>query len=584
MLVVGVLAPAGPAGAGSRSFELVSLETVATVHPDTTMEVVEEITYRYDGGPFNFGIRSFEFFGDISDFTARDGEGPLEVIPPESSVSGDWEWALRRPTSDATVTYVLTYTVRGAVTVGRDVADLNWQFLGSEHPGVGSVDITVRFPDGIPPARADVTDDDTTVLRGFAHGPTNGVVRVDESLVVATVDRVGSGRFVEIRALAPADAFTVTGDEELLADALVEERRIAGEQEEDAEQERRRGLLWPLTGVLSAVGLLGTGALWYSGGRERKSQEVLGEYWREPLDERPAVAVTNLSRGTVPTGAAIAGTVVDMAQRGYLRIVGEREERFGPDKTVHRYVWAGKEYGDDVLPYEKAVLEMIFRGKTEVTSDEVDAWARKHQSSAQAKLKTITKGITAEYERHGYEVDAAHNPLLKVLIGVCVAVAVAGFALTRYTGRGAWWVPVAGAFVLFVAGGRLLKNRTQAGAEAAAKAKGLKAFLKDFSRLEDAPVGHLILWERYLVYSVALGVSAELMRGLTTRVPAVANDPNFGVWYRGPSGHFDGFDRMETHGSSLVSASTPKNTSGSGGGFSGGGSSGGGGGGGFGAR
>ena len=97
-------------------------------------------------------------------------------------------------------------------------------------------------------------------------------------------------------------------------------------------------------------------------------------------------------------------------------------------------------------------------------------------------------------------------------------------------------MPLIGAFLLFGAGSRLLMNRTQAGADAAARANGLKKFLKDFSRLEEAPVGHLILWERYLVYAVALGVSAELLQGLTTRVPAVANDPNFGAVVRRDGG------------------------------------------------
>lgn len=580
-------APGGAVSASSKSFRILSVDTKAVVHEDTTMDVVERPTYRFDGGPFNFGIRSFELVNtfQIQDFAVSDDVGPLVVIPPWESISGDWEWELRGPTSDETVTFTVSYRVDRAVKVGSDVGDLNWKFIGTEHPGIGEVDIAVTFPPGIPPAPPDVADDDTSVLRGFAHGPSNGVVRVSESLVTASVSDVGARQFVEIRALAPASAFTLAGTEPLLADALEQERDIAEEGNNAKDEEERRRLIWVFAPIVTVVGLVGTGGLWFSGGREKRSQEVLGEYWREPLDERPAVVLINLSRGTVPAGPAIAGTIVDLAQRGYLKIVGEQRERIGPDDTIHRYQWTGKQFEPDVVEYEKDVLEMIFRGQTETTSEEVDAWALKNRGESKPKLDEIKRGMRAEYDRYGFE-EGRRGRHQAMLLLLCVGVAVTGVGVVQFTGVGSWWMPIVGAVILFAIGTRLLMNRTQAGAEAAAKANGLKRFLKDFSRLEDAPVGHLILWERYLVYAVTLGVSKELMQGLATRVPAVANDPRFGVWYVGtPGNRFGGFDRMETHGATMVTAATP-NKSGSGGGFSGGGggSSGGGGGGGFGAR
>lgn len=582
-VLFGSTATAESRGASSdKSFRLESLGTTAVVRSDGDMDVTEVWVYRFDGGPFNFGIRSFERDNDrIVGFAASDDQGQLGVIPPDESISGDWEWALRAPTSNSTVTYTLQYRVTDVIRIGADVADLNWQFIGTEHAGIGQMDVTVSFPPGIPAARPDVADTDTTVLRGFAHGPSNGVIRVDESRLVASLDNVPAGRFVEIRGIAPATAFDVAGDDVLLPDILAEERRIAEDGDPRVPKDRT-ALGWVLTPILAGLGALGTGLLWFTGGRERKSTEVLGEYWREPLDERPAVAVTNLHRGAVPASAAVAGTLVDLAQRGYLRIVGEREERLGPDKTVHRYFWLGKPFGADVVQYERDLLEMIFRGGTETTSEEVDRWASKHQKQAQQLLKDVTNGVKAEYRALGYDAPLRDRSLA-ILITLCVLVSAAGYVVKRISDNGVAWVAVAAGPVLFAVGSRLLMNRTQAGVEAAAKANGLKRYLKDFSQLSDAPVGHLILWERYLVFAVALGVSAELVRGLAARVPAVVNDPNFGVWYRGPMGRFDGFDQLETRGASLVSASTP-NRSGSGGGFSGGGSSGGGGGGGAGAR
>ncbi len=577
-----VVPSADPARAEDKSFSIEALETTAELRRDGSMAVTERVTYHYDGGPFNFGIRSFERNRtDIERFTAADDEGPLEVIAPDESVSGEWEWALREPTSDRTVTYTLTYFLAPIVRLGQDVSEVYWQFVGGDHPGIGIVNIDLRFPTTTVPAEPDALDDDVNVMRAWAHGPSNGRLRLEPGEVIAQVSNVPAGEFVEIRAVVPAATFNVQGSELLLPTVLAEERSYVSEREQRA-SDRRNG--WLISSLLAAVGALGAGVLWFVGGREQRSEKVQGEYWREPLDDPPAVALTNLKRGTVDPGHTIAGTLVDLAQRGYVRIVGETEERLGPDKVVHRYTWLGKPFGPDVLPYEKDLLELVFRGATETTSDDVAAWARANQTTAKKLLDEVTGGVKAEYRRRGYaEVTRRH--LVVLLAGICIGVAALSGVVKAVTGFGFGWWGVAIAAAIFGIGTNVLSNRNPASVEAAAKAEGLRRFLKDFSRLQDAPVGHLILWERYLVYAVALGVSAELVQGLTSRLPQLLADPTFGTWYvaaPGSHGRFDGFDRIETAGAHVASASTPS-SSGSGGGFSGGGG-GGGGGGGFGAR
>jgi len=579
--IVGVLAwmPGGApeARAAAKSFSFDAWEATAEIRADGTMFVTERLTYNFDGGPFEFGIRSFERNQDqISDFAAADEEGPLEVIRPDDSISGDFEWKLRRPTSDRIVTYTITYSATDVLTRGSDVTDLEWTAVGTDHPGIDRARLMVTFPTSVAPAAEGVADSDVNVLRGFAHGPLNGQVEVITSAVVATWTNVPAGRFLEIRAVVPATTFATVGTDEQLADILAQER---GRQNAEAQEEDDRRTGWLLSSALAAVAALGTGALWFVGGREHKSKEVLGEYWREPLDDPPAVAITNLGRGSVDQGPTVAGTIVDLAQRGYLRIVGEKQERFGPDHVVHRYVWLGKPFGPDVLHYEKDLLEMVFRGATETTSDELTEWAQKHQPTAKKMLDSVTAGVRAEYDARGYD-EATSARMIGLLVGICAGVAIASWLVTWSTGHGFGWWGVAIAAGLFGLGTKLLSNRNQASVEAAAKAEGLKKFLKDFSQLEDAPVGHLILWERYLVYAVALGVSADLVSGLAMRLPQVVADPSFGAWYVpvGTHGRFDGFDQIETSGSSIGSASTPS-SSGSGGGASGGGGGGFGGGG-----
>ena len=91
----------------------------------------------------------------------------------------------------------------------------------------------------------------------------------------------------------------------------------------------------------------------------------------------------------------------------------------------------------------------------------------------------------------------------------------------------------------------------------------------------------MILWERYLVYAAALGVSEQLAAGLAARIPA-EEQSNFAPWYLGTHPGA-GFSSMGDFSSGIAattsSFSPPSSSSGGGGGFSGGGGGGGGGGG-----
>ena len=96
-----------------------------------------------------------------------------------------------------------------------------------------------------------------------------------------------------------------------------------------------------------------------------------------------------------------------------------------------------------------------------------------------------------------------------------------------------------------------------------------------------------MLWERYLVYAVALGVTAQVARALAARVPvpAGAGRPAFAPWFVGAHGaaldSIGSFaDFAHGFGPSIVASATPRSSSSSGGGFGGGFSGGGGGGGG----
>jgi uncharacterized membrane protein YgcG len=586
LAVAATLLPSAVATAASaKSFSLITLDTRATINADGSMDVVETVSYSFSG-TFTVGIRSFERNeSDIRDFRVVDENGtPLRIETPSQSISGDWEWFFASPLRNTVHTFVLSYTVEDAVRVGPDVGELYWQFIGNDHPGINQMTVSLDVPGEPPNATPDTPDDDATVLRAWGHGPPNGQVTLgvvpELPDVRAYVVNVPASAFVELRVLMPSDTFDVApSGGPRLPGVLEEEGGFTASM--TAKPDALRDITGVAAPVASVAGVIALVLLWFGFGREPRPVEVLGEYWREPLDDPPAVALTNLRRGSVPQGDAIAATIIDMAQRGYLTIEGVHQERLGPDKQFHVFRWAGKEYEPDVRPFERRVMEMVFHGRTEVTDDDISAWAKANRTTAASRLSGMTKLLGEEHESRGYDAPT-QGWALALLALVCLLVGGTG-ALAIVAGAWQGWIAAPLALVLFLFGFKVLANRSQVGAEAAARAEGLKRYLTDFSNLEEAPVGHLILWERYLVYAVAFGVASDLMRGLSTRLPHLAQDPAFGLWYVGPRGRFDGIDSMRDVGTSIRSSFTPPSSSGSGGGFSGGGG-GGGGGGGFGAR
>ncbi len=573
LVALGLVVVPGAAPAAAKSFRLTLLTTEATVAPDGTMAVREQITYDFDGS-FTVGIRSFEpaSRGQITAFTASEDGVPLDVISPENSISGEWEWEF--PTAvDEQRTFLLTYTVINAVPVGADVGELYWKFVGNDHPGIDHVSITIDVPSG---------EGD---LRAWGHGPRSGRVTVDPARVVLAVDDVPAAEFVEARLAIPSSRFTVAPSGEPRLDRIIgQEDEFASDRDREATLREAGRIAGP---VLGGLGLVAFGLIWRVWGKEPRPPDTIGEYWQEPLEDPPAVVSSTLEFGRVD-GSAFSSTVVDLAQRGFLTIDETTEERIGPDKTAYHFRWTGNSR-EPLQPYEQLALDHIFRGRAEASSDEFAKWARSHPGTAQEFWSKWKRLVRTDVTTRGYLETGRPGPWI-ALVFLLLVLGVGGLACIGLA-EGHWlsFAPWAAGIVCLLLASTL-RRRTPRGAEQAAEANALKRFLKDFSSLDEAPVGHLKLWERYLVYAVALGVSADLVRGLEAKVPEVAQSGSFAPWYTTGGVHSPGslvglglF--RASFGASVLSSVSPSRSgsSGFGGGFSGGGG-GGGGGGGFGAR
>jgi hypothetical protein len=648
LVVAGLLSGlAQPAAAQGRSLEILSAVITARVNPDGSMDVVERLAFDFDGD-FNGGTRDIPR-GDyrIVDFAVTEDGDPRDLAPGFGDPnSGEVRWFGSADHSQVSGrhTYELSYTVLDAVDVFPDVGVLNWQFIGFGFPELGLVTVDVTMPGDGTDLRAFAHGDlrgvvgieGSTVLLRIVDNPPGSAVeaRITVPSSAFTVPPTGSPALPGILAEEAVLADTANAARARAAEAYAQEVRLGSEpgcdQErsdlltrrcdeldalleeagdrtgaeelsiEDAErfaairaarqdivdevdriESARQARFGNIAGVVVSLLALGVWyATWYRFGKEPKVDDV-GDYWREVPVEPPAVVAAIDDWGTVRP-AAFATTILDLAQRGWLTITEEG--------ATHRFTRS--QQTTDEVPinaFEHKVLWRLFpEGRSSVTQDELVDEATDDRTEAAAWMTDFRSQVGDAYNALGYHDHSGCAPWFVNLALVLVTAATTAVAIAL-----GGWVGAAAAAATTIALlplALLLRRRSAVGARKHAEVAGLRAFLRDFSLVSDVPVGHLALYERYLVYAVALGVADKLVEGLKVRFPQLADPQSgFAPWYVSSSGWgtggatgAGGFDKLSSLGSvgsfadqlssSTASAfSPPSSSSGGGGGFSGGG-------------
>ncbi|MGZ4800673.1 MAG: DUF2207 family protein [Acidimicrobiia bacterium] len=575
-----------------KSFSLPRVAIEAELHPDGSMRVVEHLTYDFTGS-FTYGTRPIPGGSyQVGDVSVSEHGRPLTTVGAPYNLKWFFDAHDERRTFD------IAYTVTGAAQVGPDVVELYWKWVGETHPRIDRVNVVLHVPTG--PGR----------IRAWGHGPLDGVVRVTADTVRWDARSVPQGTFVEGRVAAPRERFpalvpavptprlpTILREERSWAASANAARAEAAASERE-QRDARDALRWAAP-LVAAVGALVFLLAWRRWGREPPVPTDIGKYFRELPDDPPAVVDALMHWGHVRPNA-FGATVLDLAQRGYLKITQTKVDRgILPDHIEYEFTRTdhpdreGDEDDDEetdeaeevpegtLRGFEQATLDQLFAVSSTVTQSDLIKLSRANQTESAARWSRFQTSVQRSLRARDYLLGRRALPFfLNVATALVVAVvAVAALILE------AW---ISGAIALAWAAVQLaltplLRQRTPKGTRRYHEWLGVRNYLRDFSQLETAPAGHLVLWERYLVYAVALGVSDELARGLAARIPP-EQAAAFAGWYVSTSHDGPAYGSIGQFSSgfsaSAVSSFTPPSSgSGGGGGFSGGGGGGGGGGG-----
>lgn len=259
-------------------------------------------------------------------------------------------------------------------------------------------------------------------------------------------------------------------------------------------------------------------------------------------DDSPAVAATLIHGGTI-TGTALGSIVLDLARRGYVRIVeedggagrapgaprsadgSEEPEGGDPDWLLVR----SDTPGGDLRPYENAIFARLFGVANETRLSSLVAWAGSNRQQAATFLVRLRRSVLAELQERGYLERGDRLPVA-ANAGVAGAVAVLGLvALVRGSPLGL--VALASGLAQ-LALGRTLRRRTISGSRRAREWTEVRRALEAADE-RVAPEEDPEMWERSLVYACALEVAEPFLEGLRRHGSSLDGEFRLADWYEG---------------------------------------------------
>lgn len=620
-----------PQPALAKSYTMPQVEISAEVQKDGALQVQERRTFDFDGS-FTCVWWTFDSLPtgsslEVQGVSLVDGSGhavELADVPFQTQwrSSGGPGYAgysvdvaqasvyVFFEADDERLTVDLSYRMEGAAQVHSDVAELYWQYVGSQWAEASDdVACTITLP---VPAGAAVQAGEN--VRAWGHGPLDGSVSVNgDGTVSYTVPRVAPGEFAEARITFPPGWLSgvdpaAVHDGEALAGILAEEQQWA----DQANAQRMSAVALIVACVLVALALIAWAlVMFFRHGREYKPK-FQEEYWRDVPDPKAQPPeIGRLWRWEKESPDDFTAAVMQLAHKGAIRM----EKGSYPDargRLVEDYCMVKvPEVADAVNagsdPVGRAVLDMLFgkfpAGDSDATESPqqhvwfgtINKYGQKHPREFSDAMSLFQTTLSRKVDVLGY-FEAKGSMLKMVMAAVALVAAGGGVLLGVGIENLVPMVAGVGAGVVLFVVSRFMGRMTRHGAEVRAKAAALKRWLADFSALDERPPTDVKVWGEFMVYAYEFGIAEQVMKELRLKVPEIFVDEPAGsvympwwFWYSPHYAHGAGTSLAGTLSSTMANTVSTANAalsssssgSGMGGGFSigGGGGFGGGGGG-----
>ena len=510
---------------------------------------------------------------DYSNLTLQNGtDGKYNI----NTIQGGKQVKIFTPSSNEYKTTSITYTVYDVVIEYNDIAELYWNFIGSGWEyGIEDVNIHITLPGN------------SNTLKVFAHGPLYGYSRIaSANSVILQVENLRSGEMVDARVLFETSLVNSLKkvNQDVLENILIEETILA-EQANIAREYAQKAFYISRMIVIIAVAI--PIIIYIVAYKKSFKASFKGKYYRElPEDYGPAIMnkVLYPTTGTASSYDMLA-TLLDLVRRKYVEI--EPIVKNGKKKPTDYLL---KLVNEDLTKLNKSekhfVKNLIFVNTSEISLKELSKKNSKSMSAKDKAYKQYTKW-TEIIEQIAKEKDLLKSEKVKIgkaalTMVVCSLASIAVIIYGHINNYGD--VIDAGILGVFIGileligiclGLHELNVRTQKGVEHTAMWKAFKKFLLDFSKLDEYDHKSIVIWEHYLVYATAMGISKKVIKELKIVYPTEFEQGSNMLNTYTTIGLLSNNDTFSSFSNSFTSAastafSTPTSSNGSGGGFAGG--------------
>jgi uncharacterized membrane protein YgcG len=564
VVLLGILP--GPVAAQVRNWRIADFKDTIAINRDASTFVSEKIALVFVGqwhgihrtipveypGPHG---TNYTLFVDVKSVTDENGN----KLKYESSKSGDFlDLKIYIPDAvDATREVNIDYTARNAIRAFDDHDEFYWNVTGNDWPvPIDHASAFVTLPEN---AAGGLRAQAFTGVYGSTEGAATAEVK-GADVMFETTNPLPMRGGVTIDIYIPKGVLKEPG-------ALTK-------------------LFWFLgSNPIVFLPLLTLGVmfgLWHTVGKDPEPGMSVAPMYEPPKELTPAEVGTLIDDSTDPRD--ITSTIVDLAVRGYIKIE-EKVDTFlvfkKKDYVLH-LLKPREQWGNDLSPHERVMLENIFAGGAETQLSSL-------KNRFYTAIPVIREDILSALKRKGmYMLDPGSANGYSIAAAVAIGLLVAAL---WYLG----WKNLFNSVPLLIGSGlisaliwwlfaRQMTAKTVLGARTLVAVLGFQEFMNrvDADRIKRLPPD---TFEKYLPYAMALGVEQHWAQAFA----GIVKDPP--SWYvsQGAYAFNPIFFSSSMHGMASdmhqVFVSAPRASSsgsgfgggGGGGGFSGGGFGGGGG-------
>lgn len=511
--------------ASSRDYSMGKLHVNIELLKDGSMWVTEHRSFTFEGR-YSQIYRTFpvQDRAVFSDFTVFEGDTYYRDDGSETPGSfrlvkkpNELELQVNFDARDTTRVFGIRFRVHGAVNRHEDASLLYYQIISDEWTKpIHQISAIITPP---------IEMKDEEVLH-WVHGSPDAISTREAGGVISLEhQRLPAGRYLEIRALYPRDAFpglemtetpireAVLEETAALADEANRMRQLAIERQQkraDREAVGRR-LVIPVSLIYLLIWI----SLFRRYGKRVKPSKKTEGFSRLPDKEKPAI-VHYLTKGSHVTGDAMIATLFHLAYRRFLEIREEETSRLtllGKKKkkeiafVLNRPHW---EKEKDMLPaYEHFMIDELF---LKIAGKEGRLSLRDMKKKPNMMRKFFTswkKKVSKEGKTKGWfdkESETGRN------IGLAIGISsmLAFIALAIYMGP--FMLIVAGLAFVSIIAAFFIFHRTASGEIAYQQWQSLKKHLKKIDFSAEIENLNQETVNEFLIYGMALGLGPKYFK------------------------------------------------------------------------